>query len=221
MTREVDDMRRSGPTRVFWDVDTQVDFMNPAGKLYVGGAETIAPNLARLTDFAHTSGIRIVGSSDNHSADDDELAAEPDFVDTYPPHCLAGTPGQARIPETRLHEPLIVEPEDAPADVLERLQGHAGDILFHKHYFDVFTNRNVSPVLNALQIDQVVLYGVALDVCNRYAVEGLLQRYPALAITVVTDAVRAIDENARADLLDDWRKRGVALATTSEIAGPD
>ena len=204
-------------TRVFWDVDTQFDFMRPDGKLYVGGAETIVSNLAALTHFAHDTGIRIVASSDNHDPADDELSDAPDFSDTFPPHCLRGTPGQARIPETALRDALVVEPEDPCATVLERLDGHAGDILFHKHYFDVFTNPNVEPVVNALRVDEVVLYGVALDVCNRYAVEGLLSRHPEIALTVVTDAVRAIDEDNRDDLLGDWQRRGVALVRTAEI----
>lgn len=206
-------------TRVFWDVDTQVDFMRPDGKLYVGGAETIVSNLAALTRYAHDNGVRIVASSDNHDPTDDELSDAPDFSDTFPPHCLRGTPGQARIAETELRDVLVVEPEDPRATVLERLEGHAGDILFHKHYFDVFTNPNVEPVVNALGVDEVVLYGVALDVCNRYAVEGLLSRHPEIALSVVTDAVRAIDEDHRDDLLGDWQSRGVSLVGTAEVVG--
>ena len=204
-------------TRVFWDVDTQVDFMRPDGKLYVDDAETIVANLAALTDFAHGNGIRIVASSDNHDPGDDELSEAPDFVDTFPPHCLRGTEGQARIPETVLRDVLVVEPEDATADVIGRVANHAGDILFHKRYFDVFTNPSVSPVVEALGIDEVVLYGVALDVCNRHAVEGLLSRHPGTAITVVTDAVRAINEGGRGALLADWRARGVGLLTTADV----
>ena len=204
-------------TSVFWDVDTQVDFMRPDGRLYVDGAETIVANLAALTDFAHGNGIRIVGSSDNHDPTDDELSGIPDFVDTFPPHCLRGTEGQARIPETVLRDVLVVEPEDTPADVVRLIENHAGDILFHKHYFDVFTNPNVSPVVEGLGVDEVVLYGVALDVCNRYAVEGLLSRHPGVALTVVTDAVRAIKEDGRNALLGDWQRRGVALARTKEV----
>jgi hypothetical protein len=49
--------------RVFWDVDTQVDFMSPEGKLYVPGAETIAPNLGRLTDYAHVLMLALRGVS--------------------------------------------------------------------------------------------------------------------------------------------------------------
>ena len=204
-------------TRVFWDVDTQVDFMRPDGKLYVDGAETIIANLRALTDFAHVNGIRIIASSDNHDPGDDELSETPDFVDTFPPHCLRGTEGQARIPESVLNDVLVVEPEDAAAEVVRRVANHAGDILFHKHYFDVFTNPSVGPVVEALEVDEVVLYGVALDVCNRYAVEGLLSRHPGVAVTVVTDAVRAIDEDGRDALLADWQRRGVVLACTSQI----
>jgi len=206
-------------SRVFWDVDTQVDFVLPRGKLHVPGAESIVGNLARLTAFARDQGVRIIGSSDNHDPSDAELAETPDFKETFPPHCLRGTPGQARIAETTLEAALIVEPEDAPAEVLGRLRGHRGDILFHKRHFDVFTNPNVGPVVDALAVDAVALYGVALDVCNRYAVEGLLSRHPGIKVTVVTDAVRAIDESVRDVLFAGWRARGVLLAPTREITG--
>ena len=204
-------------TRVFWDVDTQVDFMWPDGKLYVPGAETIAENLSRLTDFAHANGIRIVASSDNHDPDDAELSDTPDFKDTFPPHCMRGTPGQARIPETALKDPLLIEPEDAEDDLSAKLADHAGDILFHKHWFDVFTNPHVSPVVEALNIADVVLYGVALDVCVACAVEGLLQRHPGLALTVVEDAVRGIDEDGRDALLGGWQERGVTITNTDTV----
>lgn len=204
-------------TRVFWDVDTQVDFMLPDGKLYVTGAETIAENLRRLTDFAHASGIRIVASSDNHDPDDAELSDTPDFKDTFPPHCLRGTPGQARIPQTALGNPLLIEPEEKASALPDLLQNHAGDILFHKHWFDVFTNPHVSPVVEALSITDVVLYGVALDVCVACAVEGLLQRHPGLALTIVEDAVRGIDEDGRDALLGGWQARGVTITNTESV----
>lgn len=203
-------------TRVFWDVDTQVDFIAPNGKLYVQGAETIRDNLARLTGFAHAQGIRIVGSSDCHVAGDEELAEEPNFRETFPPHCMRGTEGQARIAETTLRQPLIIEPDADPAETARLLAEHAGDILFHKRFFDVFTNPCVSPVIEALQVTDVTLYGVALDVCNRYAVEGLLQHHPTIAVRVVADAVRAIDETRRDELLAGWQARGVTMISTNE-----
>ena len=53
---------------IFWDVDTQIDFMEPAGKLYVPGAEEIRSNLAYLTNMG--SGVRLSGSVDAHVPDD-------------------------------------------------------------------------------------------------------------------------------------------------------
>jgi nicotinamidase-related amidase len=47
-------------------VDTQHDFMDPEGKLYVPGAEALVPALTALTDFAHARGIPILASSVDH-----------------------------------------------------------------------------------------------------------------------------------------------------------
>ena len=203
-------------THVFWDVDTQVDFIEPDGKLYVPGAETIRDNLARLTTFAHDRGIRIIASSDCHVPEDEELSGDPDFQETFPPHCMRGSEGQARIAETTLHDALVVGPDASADEVVGLVRSHAGDVLFHKRFFDVFTNPCVTPVVQALHVTEVTLYGVALDVCNRYAVEGLLQHHPGIALAVVTDAVRAIDETRREELLADWQARGVTMVSTHD-----
>ena len=202
---------------LFWDVDTQYDFMRADGKLYVPEAEQIIPNLARLTRAAHQQGIRIVASADDHVPGHRELSDPPDFKETFPPHCMRGTPGQRKIPETSLRDPLVIEPDPVPArELARRVRGHAGDLLFHKHWFDVFTNPNVDPAVRELDPDRIVLYGVALDVCDRYAIEGLLQRRPHTQLHAVTDAMKPIDAKQAARLLDDWQRRGVNLLTTAE-----
>ena len=40
---------------LFLDIDTQFDFLNPAGKLYFKDADTIIPNVSRLRKFANAS----------------------------------------------------------------------------------------------------------------------------------------------------------------------
>ena len=203
---------------VFWDVDTQVDFMRSSGKLYVPGSEEIIPLLERLTRHAHQRGIRIIASADDHVPGHRELSATPDWKETFPDHCMRGTPGQRKITETGLENPLVIEPEPQdPAELVARARVHRGDILFHKHWFDVFTNANVLPVVDAVTPDEIVLYGVALDVCDRYAVEGLLAHRPAIPLTVVTDATRAIRPEQGPALLEEWRRRGVRLATGEEV----
>jgi nicotinamidase/pyrazinamidase len=205
-------------TTVFWDVDTQHDFMRADGKLYVTGSEEIIPVLHRLTQYAHRHGIRILASADDHVPGHRELSATPDWKQTFPEHCMRGTPGQRKISETHLRNPLVIEPEPRdPARLAAELRAHDGDILFHKHWFDVFTNPNLLPVLDTLAPDRIVLYGVALDVCDKYAIEGLLAHRPGIPIALVTDAVRAIDADAAPGLLADWERRGVRLATSTEI----
>lgn len=203
---------------IFWDVDTQYDFMHADGKLYVRASEEIIPVLKRLTQHAHRHGIRIIASADDHVPGHRELSATPDWKETFPEHCMRGTPGQRKIAETHLRNPLVIEPDpEDPKALAARVKGHDGDILFHKHWFDVFTNPNVLPVLDALAPKRIVLYGVALDVCDKYAVEGLLQHRPGIALTVVTDAVRAIDAGSAPALLADWQRRGVRLAPSAEV----
>ena len=199
--------------RVFWDVDTQVDFIMPEGKLYVPGAETIVSNLGRLTDHAHAVGIRIIASADDHVEGHEELSATPDFERTFPLHCMRGTPGQQRIAQTQLHDVLVIEPDAAATPDVRR---HGGDILFNKHFFDVFTNGHVDPVITALGVTSVVLYGVALDVCNRFAIEGLLARRPQIALSVVEDAVRALNVQQGEALLAEWMQRGVEVIGTDQ-----
>ena len=109
------------PSRViFWDVDTQYDFMKADGKLYVPDAEQLIPNLRKLTDYAHGHGICIIASADDHVVNHSEISATPDWKTTFPPHCLRGTPGQRKIPETALRDPLVIEPEPQDAAARER-----------------------------------------------------------------------------------------------------
>ena len=206
------------PGVIFWDVDTQYDFMKSDGQLYVPEAEAIIPELKRLTDFAHTHGIRVVASADDHVAGDPELSDTPDWKITFPPHCMRGTPGQRKLPETALRAPLVIEPARIDPKVLrERVRVHTGDFLFNKRRFDVFTNQNVVTVLDVLDPSDIVLYGVALDVCDKAAIEGLLTHRPATRLFAVTDAMKPIDKDAAQHLLKEWGEEGVRLVKTKEV----
>lgn len=202
---------------IFWDVDTQVDFMMPDGKLYVNGAERLLPNLASLTDYARRSGIRIVGSVDAHELTDRELQPPHDFRSTFPPHCLRGTPGAEKVPATAPRDPLWIESRPYPPGELEAaLDRHRGEVIFRKQEFDVFSNPNVGRVLDRLAPERVVVYGVALDVCDRYAVEGLLAR-GGLEVAVVSDAVAPIYREEGERLLAAWAQRGVQVLRTADV----
>jgi nicotinamidase/pyrazinamidase len=202
---------------IFWDVDTLYDFMKSDGKLYVPGSEEIIPALRELTNFAHIHGVPIVASADNHELSDSEISDSPDWKATFPPHCIRGTPGQLKIAETALLDPLVIEPElRDPADLARQIVAHRGDILVHKRALNVFTNPNVAVLLEALEPEAVVIYGVATDFCDRYVVEGLMRHLPRAVLYLVTDAVRAIYPAEGERLMAEWRDRGVRMITVRQ-----
>jgi nicotinamidase/pyrazinamidase len=202
---------------IFWDVDTQHDFMDASGKLYVPGSEEIKPLLKKLTDYAHAKQIQIVASSDDHLAEHRELSATPDFLETFPEHCMRGTPGAEKIPETALAKPFILEPDAQPHETLARtLWGHEGDVLVRKHWFDVFSNPNTETLLEAWDPTEIVVYGVALDVCDKYAIDGFIER-GIPTIHLVLDATRAIHPDRTAALVDGWKKQDVRIVTTDDV----
>jgi nicotinamidase/pyrazinamidase len=203
---------------IFWDVDTLYDFMRSDGKLYVPGSEEIIPALEALTDFAHAHRIPVVASADNHDSSDAEISDTPDWSTTFPPHCMRGTPGQLKIAETALKDPLVIEPElEDPGALSHRILAHRGDFLLHKRTVDVFTNANVQTLLRTLEPEAIVIYGVATDFCDRYTVEGLLRHSPRSELFLVTDAIRAIYPEKADPLLQSWRERGVQEVTSAGI----
>jgi nicotinamidase/pyrazinamidase len=203
---------------LFWDVDTLYDFMHADGRLYVPGSQAIIPTLAALTAFAHARRIPIVASADDHRPTDAEISEAPDWVTTFPPHCMHGTPGQQKIAETALTDPMIIEPElQDPGALAHRILGHRGDFLLTKRTLDVFSNANTATLLRALEPEAIVIYGVATDFCDKYTVEGLLRHSPKAELFLVTDAIRAIHPEKAEPLLQSWRERGVQETTSAEI----
>ena len=89
--------------RVFYDVDTQNDFMNKDGALYVPDAELIKPNLKMLTEFARSKAIPIIGSVDRHFGTEEYKAREGELSKwggPFPEHCMNGKYGEKKIVET-------------------------------------------------------------------------------------------------------------------------
>jgi nicotinamidase/pyrazinamidase len=202
---------------IFWDVDTQHDFMAADGKLYVPDAEQIRPNLQRLTSYAHERRVHVVASADDHVSGHRELSATPDFVETFPEHCMRGTRGAEKIEETQLVSPLVIDPDPIPHEQLARtLWGHGGDVLLRKHWFDVFTNPNTERLLDVWDPTEIVVYGVALDVCNKYAIEGFLER-GVPAIHLVLDATKAIRPETVDELVAEWKRQEVNVVSTDDV----
>lgn len=197
--------KRMDRSLIFWDVDTQVDFMQPEGKLYVQGAERIIPTLAKLTSWAAKHHVLVVASADAHQPDDEEFSQ-------YPPHCLVGTLGQKKIPETSLPRQFTIRNRaGAERPDMWRYQ----QVVIEKHTFDVFTNPNVEAFLAQLGKPEIVLYGVVTEICVSAAGRGLLDR--GYRLTVIEDAIRHLDQKQGLAFLEEVRGRGAAIVTAEQL----
>jgi len=201
--------------RIFWDVDTQVDFMAPDGKLYVPGAVDVAPALRRLVEYAREHGIVHVASADDHELTDPEISDEPDFANTFPPHCLRGTRGAQKIAETEQADPLPLSLVPFPPGLVPGMVEGRREILLLKKNFNVFTNPNTDPLLDALDPDEIVVFGVATDVCDDAAIRGFLRR--GRRVVFVEDAARGLDDARTAACTAFWRESGVQFATVEGV----
>ncbi|HLM97877.1 MAG TPA: isochorismatase family protein [Bryobacteraceae bacterium] len=187
----------------FFDIDTQIDFLFPAGALYVPGAERLIPALSRLNHFAAAHGIPLVSSTCAHSEDD------PEFRD-WPPHCIAGTVGHLKPPETLLEKRAVINV--APGEYA--IDG-AQQILFEKNQLDITSSPNFQPLLNRLAADAYVVYGVVTEYCVRFAALALLAT--GKPVSLVTDAIQTLSAQASENTIREFTARGGRLTTVTNI----
>src|SRR3954453_10080817 len=188
--------------RVLWDVDTQVDFMEPNGKLYVPGARDVAPAMERLVDAARAARIVHVASADDHELTDPEISDAPDFQNTYPPHCLRGTRGAEKVLETKQRDPLPLSLLPFPPGLLPRMIEGKRELLLLKKNFNVFTNPNTDPLLDALDPETIVVLGVGTAVCKAASIRVFLLR--GRKVKFAEDAAHGLDEQRVASCTTAW-----------------
>jgi nicotinamidase/pyrazinamidase len=167
---------------VFFDIDTQIDFVYPAGALYVPGAEHILPVIGELNRRAPL----LISSMDAHTEDDPEFQI-------YPHHCVVGTAGQ--------HKPAITLCD--------------GQVIIEKQKLDCFSSPDLEPLLAQLNADRYVVYGVVTEICVRCAAFGLLKT--GKAVEVVTDAVKALDEQAANEMFRQFTAAGGRLTNAAAV----
>jgi nicotinamidase/pyrazinamidase len=188
---------------VFFDVDTQIDFMFPAGALYVPGAEQLIPTIARLNAFAGSTGSQLVSTMDAHTEDDEEFHR-------WPAHCVVGTVGQLKPAATILDKPLVVPPYEWAGRI-----DHVRQIIIEKRHNDCFTNPNLAGMLDAFEAERYVVYGVVTEICVQYAALGLLDR--GRRVEIVRDAVRELSEAAARSMFAEFTARGGAITTSEQV----
>ena len=189
----------------FFDIDTQIDFLFPAGALYVPGAERLLPAIAALNRHAAAHGHPLVSDVDAHTEDDPEFRV-------WPPHCVAGTAGQMNPAETLLDGRVVIPNRTVDVDV-----AGARQIIFEKQELNPFTNPNIHALLAALGADEYVVYGVVTEYCVRCTLLGLLDT--GKPVTLVTGAVETLRREDSDRTIREFTARGGRLATVADIIG--
>ena len=149
-------------TRALFIIDVQNDFTE-GGALGVVGGAAVAAGVTDLLARHRDEYALIVASRDWHTPDHDNgghfaLDAEPDFVDTWPPHSVAGTPGAEYHPafdtsEVHVH---IRKGQGVPAYSIYEGTDDAG--------------ASISEVLTSHGITDIDVVGIATDYCVRSSV---------------------------------------------------
>jgi len=182
---------------VYVDVDTQIDFLFPAGALYAPGAEKILPAIEELNRQAAAEGNPVISTMDAHGEDDPEFG-------TWPAHCVAGSMGQ-RKPSATLLERRIVIPSTPGSVAVEGFQ----QFLLEKQALDCFSNPNLLRLLDELGAERCVVYGVVTEHCVRLAVLGLLKAGREVEIRV--RAIQSLSEQDGARALEEMERAGAVL----------
>lgn len=216
--------------RVYVDVDTQFDFCDPNGALFVHGAVEAVANAKTLIDTAVRSGAVLVGSVDSHSHDAWEFATNDNRGPNgekpgFPAHCVKGTPGWLKLPVTlpeRFYFVSVTPDETAAVRVPAGTQA----VYFEKEVYSLFANPNAARVLDAIVSPgpiEVIVFGVATDYCVRAAAEGFLSWFGThpkrfgSRVVVASDAVAAVTADGGETAIKALCAAGVALVTTAGI----
>ena len=190
---------------VFVDIDTQFDFMDSRGNLYVPGAEDIVGNIKKLFDYAKEHKIKILSSIDAHTVDDPEFKL-------FSAHCIKGTPGNQKIEASTCNNNITIENREQ--EITEFIMDHE-QIIVESQTFDIFESVNTDKILKKLEAQNFVVFGVATDYCVKAAVLGLLKR--GYNVSLVTDATKAITKDGEENALKEMKDAGAVFTTTKGI----
>ena len=188
---------------IFFDIDTQLDFLYPAGALYGRGAERVVPDIARLNRHAAAHAIPVVSTVDAHSEADREFRR-------WPHHCVAGTHGQRKAEATLLERRIVIPNRPCTLEL-----AGAQQIVVEKQDVDAFTVPNLHRIVDLLPADRYVVYGVFTEICVLFAARGLLKT--GKPVVIVTDAVETLNPNDSARALEEIVAAGGSLARTADF----
>ncbi|MBX3194078.1 MAG: isochorismatase family protein [Schumannella sp.] len=191
-------------TRALFVIDVQNDFTE-GGALGVDGGAAVAAGVTAYLR-AHPDEYDVVfASRDWHHGDDDNgghfaTTAPPDFVDTWPRHCVAGEPGADYHPalDTTLVDVHIRKGQGKPAYSIFEGTTDAGG--------------TTTEALDELAVTDVDVVGIATDYCVRASALDAIAA--GRHVRVLTDLVAGVAPDSSAAALEELAAAGAELVTT-------
>jgi nicotinamidase/pyrazinamidase len=183
-------------TRALVVVDVQRDFCE-GGSLAVSGGAGVAAAISELLTGSHGY-AHVVATRDHHIDPGTHFSAAPDFVDSWPPHCVVGTDG------VEFHDALTFRDFEAVFDKGEYAAAYSG-----------FEGRSgegdaLADWLSARGVDQVDVCGIATDYCVRAT--ALDSARAGFATTVLLPLTAAVAPDRLPDALTALSGAGVVVS---------
>jgi nicotinamidase/pyrazinamidase len=181
-------------------VDVQADFVQ-GGSLPVPGGLEVAAMIARHIRHFKFEYQFVVASRDYHEDPADHFSDHPDFVNTWPPHCVIGTPGAAFVPSIQ----NLVREKYIQTIVSKGRHKAAYSA------FEALDNRGhvLLDILKENRIDHIDVCGIATDYCVRAS--SLDARKNAFQVRVLVNLCAAVNEATGQQALEEMKAAGVTL----------
>src|SRR5216683_1479025 len=171
-------------------VDLQADFV-AGGSLPVPNGMPVCAMIARHIRHFKTEYQFVVASRDYHEDPADHFSATPDFVNTWPPHCVIVTPG-ANLVREKLIQTIVSKGRHAAAySAFEGLDARGHDLL---------------NVLKEARIDHIDVCGIATDYCVRQT--ALDARRNAFQVRVLVNLCASVSEATGLQALEEMKAAG-------------
>lgn len=181
-------------------VDVQADFVQ-GGSLAVPGGLQVAAMIARHIRHFKYEYQFVVASRDFHENAPDHISDHPDFVNTWPPHCMAGTPGASFVPtiqnlvREKLIQTVVTKGRDGAAySAFEGLDNRGHPLL---------------DVLKEQRVDHIDVCGIATDYCVRAS--ALDARKNNFQVRVLVNLCAAVKEETGQQALEEMKAAGCQL----------
>jgi nicotinamidase/pyrazinamidase len=197
-------------TRALLIVDVQNDFTE-GGALAVAGGDAVASGVSALLREHAADYDLIIASRDWHDATGDNgghFSAEPDYVDTWPVHCVAGTPGAD-------YDPLLQT--GAITHHVFKGQGTPAYSMFEGV---TSTGETVAEILSAHGVLAADVVGIATDHCVRASVADAIAH--GVQVRIRTDLIAGVGAASSAAALAELAHAGAELVGPGvDGGGPD